>query len=103
MIYMYIDLINLIIIAINKLYFLFPTDSDGKRIKVKNPVVELDGDEMTRIIWENIKDKVSVSLISLIIHTTRELVHVVRNRYVLYTFSSLWHDTILIYLFASYT
>ncbi len=30
-----------------------------KRIKVKNPVVELDGDEMTRIIWANIKDKVS--------------------------------------------
>ncbi len=27
------------------------------RIKVKNPVVELDGDEMTRIIWKLIKDK----------------------------------------------
>ena len=27
------------------------------KIKVKNPVVELDGDEMTRIIWEFIKDK----------------------------------------------
>lgn len=26
-------------------------------IKVKNPVVELDGDEMTRIIWQLIKDK----------------------------------------------
>ena len=24
------------------------------KIKVKNPVVELDGDEMTRIIWEQI-------------------------------------------------
>jgi isocitrate dehydrogenase len=29
-----------------------------KKIKVKNPVVELDGDEMTRIIWQVIKDKV---------------------------------------------
>ncbi|KAM3075039.1 NADP-dependent isocitrate dehydrogenase [Clarireedia jacksonii] len=28
-----------------------------KKIKVKNPVVELDGDEMTRIIWKDIKDK----------------------------------------------
>lgn len=27
------------------------------RIVAKNPVVEMDGDEMTRIIWENIKEK----------------------------------------------
>ena len=27
------------------------------KIKVSNPVVELDGDEMTRIIWKFIKDK----------------------------------------------
>ncbi|WP_026379650.1 NADP-dependent isocitrate dehydrogenase [Afifella pfennigii] len=27
------------------------------KIKVENPVVELDGDEMTRIIWHYIKDK----------------------------------------------
>jgi len=27
------------------------------KIKVKNPIVELDGDEMTRIIWAFIKDK----------------------------------------------
>jgi len=27
------------------------------KIKVKNPVVEMDGDEMTRIIWQVIKDK----------------------------------------------
>src|ERR1700739_4657716 len=27
------------------------------KIKVKNPVVELDGDEMTHIIWKFIKDK----------------------------------------------
>jgi isocitrate dehydrogenase len=28
-----------------------------KKIKVANPVVDLDGDEMTRIIWQLIKDK----------------------------------------------
>ena len=27
------------------------------KIKVANPVVELDGDEMTRIIWSFIRDK----------------------------------------------
>jgi isocitrate dehydrogenase len=27
------------------------------KIKVKNPIVELDGDEMTRILWRTIKDK----------------------------------------------
>ena len=27
------------------------------KIKVKNPIVELDGDEMTRIIWSYIKKK----------------------------------------------
>ncbi len=28
-----------------------------KKIKVENPVVDMDGDEMTRIIWQMIKDK----------------------------------------------
>jgi isocitrate dehydrogenase len=27
------------------------------KIKVDNPIVELDGDEMTRVIWKMIKDK----------------------------------------------
>ena len=31
----------------------------GYKIKVDNPVVDIDGDEMTKIIWEWIKDKVS--------------------------------------------
>ena len=31
--------------------------SDVEKIKVLNPVVELDGDEMTRVIWSMIKDK----------------------------------------------
>ena len=28
-----------------------------QKIKVDNPVVDIDGDEMTRIIWQMIKDK----------------------------------------------
>uniref|UniRef100_A0A3B4THS4 Isocitrate dehydrogenase [NADP] n=3 Tax=Clupeocephala TaxID=186625 RepID=A0A3B4THS4_SERDU len=32
-----------------------------KRIKVDQPVVEMDGDEMTRIIWEFIKEKLILS------------------------------------------
>ena len=27
------------------------------KIKVANPIVDIDGDEMTRIIWQMIKDK----------------------------------------------
>jgi NADP-dependent isocitrate dehydrogenase len=34
-----------------------PLGTDRRKIKVANPVVELDGDEMTRIIWQFIKDK----------------------------------------------
>ncbi len=30
----------------------------GTKIHVANPVVDLDGDEMTRVIWQQIKDKV---------------------------------------------
>ena len=35
------------------------------KIKVNNPVVELDGDEMTRIIWEFIKKKLILPYIDL--------------------------------------
>jgi isocitrate dehydrogenase len=35
------------------------------KIKVNNPVVELDGDEMTRIIWKFIKDKLILPYIEL--------------------------------------
>ena len=35
------------------------------RIKVLNPVVELDGDEMTRIIWDYIKKKLILPYIDL--------------------------------------
>lgn len=37
----------------------YATPAGIERIKVKNPVVELDGDEMTRIIWKKIREEVS--------------------------------------------
>jgi isocitrate dehydrogenase len=36
-----------------------------KKIKVANPVVELDGDEMTRIIWKFIKDKLILQYLDI--------------------------------------
>ena len=36
-----------------------------KKIKVTNPVVELDGDEMTRIIWKFIKEQLIVPYLDL--------------------------------------
>ena len=35
------------------------------KIKVKNPIVELDGDEMTRIIWSFIKEKLILPYLDL--------------------------------------
>jgi isocitrate dehydrogenase len=36
-----------------------------QKIKVKNPVVDLDGDEMTRIIWDQIKKKLILPYLDL--------------------------------------
>lgn len=36
-----------------------------QKIKVANPVVELDGDEMTRVIWKLIKDKLILPYLEL--------------------------------------
>jgi isocitrate dehydrogenase len=39
---------------------MYATDAHGfTKIKVDNPIVELDGDEMTRIIWKKIREEVS--------------------------------------------
>ncbi len=35
------------------------------KIQVKNPVVEIDGDEMTRIIWKFIKDKLILPYVNI--------------------------------------
>jgi isocitrate dehydrogenase len=40
------------------------SDASVSRIKVANPVVDLDGDEMTRIIWDRIKEKVFFSILA---------------------------------------
>jgi isocitrate dehydrogenase len=39
------------------------------RIKVANPVVDLDGDEMTRIIWAMLKDKLILPFLDIDLHT----------------------------------
>ena len=36
-----------------------------EKIKVNNPVVELDGDEMTRIIWQLIKEELIIKWIDV--------------------------------------
>lgn len=38
------------------------------KIKVTNPVVELDGDEMTRIIWQFIKDQLILPYLDVDLH-----------------------------------
>jgi len=35
------------------------------KIKVQNPIVDIDGDEMTRIIWQMIKDKLVFPFLDL--------------------------------------
>ena len=35
------------------------------KIKVKNPIVEMDGDEMTRIIWDFIKKKLIIPYLDI--------------------------------------
>jgi len=38
---------------------------EATKIKVANPVAELDGDEMTRIIWALIKEKLVLPFLDL--------------------------------------
>ena len=40
----------------------------GNKIQAKGPVVELDGDEMTRIIWKIIKDKLILPFLDIDLH-----------------------------------
>ena len=47
------------------MYIYPPNQSKMSKIIVKNPVVEIDGDEMTRIIWKFIKDKLILPYISV--------------------------------------
>ena len=43
-------------------------DKFMSKIKVANPIVEMDGDEMTRIIWKFIKDKLILPYLDLILN-----------------------------------
>ena len=52
---MYIKNLN----SINKIHL------NMSKIKVKTPIVELDGDEMTRVIWEFIKTKLILPYLDL--------------------------------------
>jgi isocitrate dehydrogenase len=36
-----------------------------KKIKVTNPVVDMDGDEMTRIIWKQIKEQLILPFLDI--------------------------------------
>lgn len=38
-----------------------------QKIVVQNPVVELDGDEMTRIIWKKIREEVRFTMLFIVI------------------------------------
>ncbi|TDH69814.1 hypothetical protein CCR75_007256 [Bremia lactucae] len=38
---------------------------DIKKISVDNPIVELDGDEMTRVIWKDIREKLILPFVDL--------------------------------------
>ncbi|KAF9492684.1 isocitrate dehydrogenase [Pleurotus eryngii] len=47
------------------LNFIMSLPAGFEKIEVKNPVVELDGDEMTRIIWQKIREELILPYISL--------------------------------------
>lgn len=40
----------------------------GRKISVKNPVVELDGDEMARIIWKMIRERLVTPYLNVDLH-----------------------------------
>lgn len=45
------------------------------KIVVDNPVVELDGDEMTRIIWKKIREEASSVLSTSLVRTAKRVVY----------------------------
>ena len=49
------------------------------KIKVKNPIVELDGDEMTRIIWDFIKKKLILPEIMIPLVSTEEEINIMKD------------------------
>lgn len=58
------------------LAFFWFADGTGKRFVAANPVVEMDGDEMTRIIWQFIKDKLIFPYVKVsVVHLSRTWLH----------------------------
>lgn len=53
----------------NKVFSATRSFATFKKVQVKGSVVDIDGDEMTRVIWQWIKDKVSQSKRPLILFT----------------------------------
>ena len=51
----------------NKVFSATRSFSTFRKVQVKGSVVDIDGDEMTRVIWQWIKDKVSQSKRPLIL------------------------------------
>ena len=49
-------------LTVSSLFSFCPVAFSGEKIKVKGAVVELDGDEMTRIIWKKIREEVSLAI-----------------------------------------
>ena len=47
-----------------------------QKIKVKNPIVELNGDEMARVIWELIKNNLIFPYLDLDIKVTLIINHI---------------------------
>jgi isocitrate dehydrogenase len=47
----------------NKAMFASRSFASFRKVQVANPVVDIDGDEMTRIIWQWIKEKVSLYIL----------------------------------------
>ena len=41
------------------------TDMNTEKIQMKTPLVEMDGDEMTRILWQQIKEELLEPYIDL--------------------------------------
>lgn len=54
------------ILGLNSLIIIDAMSAPFQKIIVQNPVVELDGDEMTRIIWKKIREEVCVLTASAI-------------------------------------
>ena len=47
-----------------------------EKIKMQNPIVEIDGDEMTRILWAMIKEELILPFVDLNTEYYLSLIHI---------------------------